>query len=297
MTKKAKKTTKAKAQATASEAPPSDQVPPVPSLSPGEYPLNVSQARHKVAILGTTPHRQQAPFDDPTWQIWGVGPSMHDMISNSSGVVRRFDRWLEVHNPDDWVKGHAATEHSKDVYLPWLRSIGPKAMILRAHAVLPDATVIDAERIIKTFGAESYGFIRGSIEWCIAIALLDYHIDQPGQLEAVGMWGVDYASSEERRTQKNGVRHWMDKCRTFGVSVHLPAGSDLNATPKAYPFYEETPLHRKSIFRLKELNSRIAEKTSTAEKFRKDLRAVEDELQQLSGALQDTQYWQANDWM
>lgn len=319
MTKKTKR--KSKAEALAGSPSSDNQVPPVlppgeilneiledtlskpvgtgpATLPPGEYPLNIETPLHKVAILGTTPHRQDAPFDDPTFdEIWGVGPAMHDMISNSSGVVRRFTRWLEVHNPDMWVEGSSADDHSKNVYLPFLRSIGPKAMILRPHPVLPDATVIDVERIIKVFGASSVGMIKGSIEWCIAIALLEYHVDQPGQLQSIGAWGVDYATTAERREQKDGLRHWMDKARTFGVSFLLPAGSDMNATPRPYPLNDESPLAQKAIYRTRELQSRMNEKSSTAAQLRNDLRAVEDEIQQLSGALQDVQYWQQNDWM
>lgn len=298
MTDKVKKTSKRKAKAI---SPPSDQQVPHGAaphgLPPGEYPINVQDAKIKVAILGTTPHRQQAPFDDPSWMIIGMGPAMHDMIANPAGIVRRFDWWLEVHNPDIWVNGHTANEHSKNVYLPWLRSIGPKALILKPHSVLPEATILPVERMIQTFGAESIGLIKGSPEWCIAFALLTYHIDRPGQLEAMGAFGVDYATEAERRAQKDGLRHWMDKCRTMGVSFHLPAGSDMNAVPRPYPMNEETPLARKAGYRLQELNSRLAERTSTADKLRKDLRAVEDEMAQLSGAIQDVQYWQSNDWM
>ena len=290
-----KKKAKPKIEQNASPPLPVDQAPPVapPAIPPGVYPIPIAAPKHKVAILGTTPHRTQAPFADKSWEIWGVGPAMHDMI----GTSHRFDRWLEVHNPDIWVTGETANEHTKNTYLPWLRSIGPKAMILKPHAVLPQATVIDIERLIRVFGGESIGLIKGSIEWCIAIALLTYHIDQPGQLAAVGAWGVDYATSEERRAQKDGMRHWMDKCRTFGVSFHLPGGSDMNAMPKPYPFNEESPLYRKGQYRQNELRSRMAERQSTADRLARDLRAVQDELQQLSGALQDCQYWQQNDWM
>ena len=51
----------------------------------------------KIAILGTTPSRMQAPIDDPSWEIWTIGPGGKD--------AHRWDRLFELHNTWPWDFG------------------------------------------------------------------------------------------------------------------------------------------------------------------------------------------------
>src|SRR5689334_15473635 len=54
--------------------------------------------RMKVAIVGFTDHRKEAPFGDPEWEIWGLNELYRYM------PVEQFTRWFELHDRSDFVK-------------------------------------------------------------------------------------------------------------------------------------------------------------------------------------------------
>ena len=45
----------------------------------------------KICIVGTTPSRGMAPFNDPSWEVWTIGPGGRDVPGH------RWDRLYEIH--------------------------------------------------------------------------------------------------------------------------------------------------------------------------------------------------------
>ena len=64
----------------------------------------------KIGILGSAPSFHQAPFSDPSWELWAC----------NIGTVPRWDRWFDLHDDAsvDTYPGHREflTSQSKPVY-------------------------------------------------------------------------------------------------------------------------------------------------------------------------------------
>src|SRR5215831_4146159 len=80
-------------------APPPQPVPPAEPV-----PL-------KVALIGTAPSsRMLAPYNDPSWKIWGCSPG-------NMKILPRADVWFEVHSNLLWPEHLSYGEP----YIAWLK--------------------------------------------------------------------------------------------------------------------------------------------------------------------------------
>ena len=131
----------------------------------------------KIAILGTTPSRGDAPLDDPDWEIWTIGPGGKDS--------HRWDRLFEVHGtwPEDF-KGYL-DDLSKVKPPQEVWTLDPIHEAIEAWGVLHDKTPARIKKDItgdwsghklypKRVILEKYGrrmWFSSSIAYCIALAI------------------------------------------------------------------------------------------------------------------------------
>ena len=171
----------------------------------------------KVAILGKTGSRKEAPFDDPSWTIWGVGTAYGriSLVTGETVPVGRWDAWFEV---------HALNPRTSRQHWAWL-SRHDKPVYTLGTAWFPSAVELPHRLLIERFGAY---FMRNSVCWAMAYAL---HLGA----KEIGLWGVDQRSPQEYVQEGHGVQHFIHLARALGVPVRLPDGCALLAAPAPYP--------------------------------------------------------------
>ena len=71
--------------------------------------------KDKVVILGFTTHRKLAPWDDESFEIWGI----NDLYVNED--IKRWDRWFQLHHPDHYEgsKGRETVPGMCEEYARW----------------------------------------------------------------------------------------------------------------------------------------------------------------------------------
>lgn len=177
----------------------------------------------KIAIIGTTPHRADAPYDDPAWahptgEIWGVGRWSPD--------VRRWDRWFEIHSM-------ASLKPEYDDHLKYLADSGKPVFVHAPTDKIPNGIIYPRDAIIGQFhGTE---FLDSTVAWMMAMAishLLTMPKDQP---RTIGIWGVDMATTDEYKNQRKGCKHFMHLAKMSGIEVLMPPLSDLLREKRPYP--------------------------------------------------------------
>lgn len=194
----------------------------------------------KIAILGTTPSRMEAPIEDPTWQIWTIGPGGKD--------VHRWDRLYETHTvwPEEFAEyldDLSRVEAPREV-----RSIVPMKTRMRhwaarwkhdeawlAEKITGDwATnvVIDRELL---FERHRRMWFSTSICYAIVDAI------EEGATH-IGCYGIDLESDEEHISQFIGCAHFLDLARLRGIELSFPAGCGLDRDLNPYPDRYETHL-------------------------------------------------------
>lgn len=187
----------------------------------------------KISILGKTQTRKDAPFDDPSWEIWGLG------TANRKGVISiypteevpigRWDKWIEVHGTqfhnDESTGPHL--EHWK-----WLQE-QTKPILTIGTMPVPAAVEMPKEEMLSRFGSF---FMRNSVCWGIAYAI---HL---GASE-IGLWGIEQAGVKEYHQERYGVQHFIQTAKENGIKVTMPETCALRREPPPYPDYA-TPAGR-----------------------------------------------------
>lgn len=190
----------------------------------------------KVAIIGTCPSSMNlAPFDDPSWEIWGLN-TLH------SFNLPRWDRWFDLH-PPEWTKGvqegrqwaWLTADHGKPVYMQ------------EAHQDVPNSRQFPLAEITSRFG----GYFTNTVSLMMAFAMLE------GAKE-IGLYGVDMAQTPEYASQRPSCEYFIGLARGMGITVHVPAESQLLKTAGIYGYDMSGEVMVKLRARQKELEEKVA---------------------------------------
>lgn len=210
----------------------------------------------KIAIVGTAPSsRASAPFPDPgcpfdsnEWQIWCIG-------MDPSKVTPGFHRWYEVHDPAWLLDKENNPDWTPDIirHVRWLEEMarkGADVRLMRPSPLVPSAkSFIDRDPILKKFGRH---FMTSSIAWMFAEAIMD-------NPDAIGLWGVDMALTEEYAMQRAGCMFFIDYCEKNNIPLIVPEQSDLFFGNPIYPDNCESAAYKKAMARRKEITFHLSQ--------------------------------------
>lgn len=223
----------------------------------------------KVALIGSCPSsRWLAPFNDPSWKIWACG-----IEDSESGIVTslpRIDDFFEFHANMLWPENRASDVRflewlDRQAFTLWMQD---QRFIRRARAFPLDAC-------IDRFGEF---FFTSSIPLMMAKAIMD------GAKE-IALFGVDLATSEERRAARPAVQHFILEADRSGIKVSAPIESDIMRPPPIYGYVEATPMGRKNAARKHEMREHM-------DGIRKELGELQRNLATLEGAYESEQYYE-----
>lgn len=224
----------------------------------------------KVAIVGSCPSsRWLAPFGDPSWKIWACG--IEDSAIGIVSSLGRIDDFFEFHGNMHWPENR----QNDFRYLDWLRC-QPFTVWMQDKSYLPHAKVFPKDACLERFGPY---FFTSSVPWMMAKAMLDGATD-------IALYGVDLATTEERRSARPAVQHFIWLAEQQGIRVSSPKESDILSPPPLYGYVESSPRGRKLAARTRELKDNIAAMETEA----RDLAA---NIERLKGALEDNEYHEA----
>lgn len=216
-----------------------------------------------IAILGTAPSsRMLAPFDSPDWEIWTCSPGNMELP--------RSDVHFELHSLDvNWIDIEL---DRKIQYFDWMKQ-RQKLYLAREYPGFPKGVRYPIEQQIEKY--DQY-FFTSSVALMMAEA-----IDQ--KPEKIGLWGVDMATDDEYLLQKSGCQFFIREARKAGITVFIPAESDLDEPPPVYGLCMESRMWRKLNARSHEIQVRL--QNLSAERLK-----ISTEEVHLKGALEDVNY-------
>lgn len=183
------------------------QSPPKPSIA----------KKKKIAIVGTAPQWQLAPFDDQDWEIWG--------IFGVAGANRRMTRLYELHDKSIIIP--MAKTHHSGCYWDIAKNMGKNYITKDYYDEAPDATRFDFNSKLEKYGP----YFASSAAWMIADA-----IDQ--EPEEIGIWGVNMAHTTEYAYQKPSCTYMLGFAKAKGIKITIPASSELLSIPFQYGIQE-----------------------------------------------------------
>jgi len=184
--------------------------------------------KRRVAIVGSAPHRMDAPYHDSKWEIWGINDQWRWMP--------RFDVLFELHHPDKF------TGDGKQQRQEWLKNHrGPQPIIMqREFEEIPKSLAYPIDEIRKLFrlNEDRDLYANNSISFVMAFAL--------GQLQAgdeIGLWGVDmstWLADGEYAHQRPSCEYFIGIAKGMGIGVTIATSSDLCTCRCLYAFGIET---------------------------------------------------------
>ena len=253
----------------------------------------------KICIVGTTPTRGLAPFDDTSWQVWTIGPGGRDVPGH------RWDRLFEVHGAGvnhTWEIGFGeylnflsqvkqpqqvvTIRPIKDMILDWgyQHKKTPEEVSKEITGPFESNMVLDKSKLEQKYGKM---WLSSTIAYALAQAI------EEGATE-IGIYGVDMEAGEEYVTQFAGARHFVDLAKFIGIDVTMPRWCGLLRDPAPYPDRFETYEAIWFQNRITMLSNIVAQKiseheTRKAELFRREgaIRVLADIAQNFEGKVRD----------
>lgn len=160
----------------------------------------------KVAVVGMGKTVPLAPWEDPSWELWGL--PWH------RGYAARMHRLFEMHDLAHWeAKAHKVYTPE---YLQLLRECSVPLYMQEAYAEVPNAKAYPYDSVIPIVG----DYFNSSLGYMVALAIAE------GAKE-IGIYGVDLVAPDEYGYQKPNMEYLIGVARGRGITVTIPGGSGL----------------------------------------------------------------------
>jgi regulator of replication initiation timing len=219
----------------------------------------------KIAMVGTAPSsRMLAPFNDPSWTIWGCSPG-------NMNALPRVNAWFELHSNLLWPE----YENYGRPYIEWLK-VQKFPVYMQDQSLVPNAAVFPMYDIVKEFGMS---FFTSSFAWMMALAM------KMGAAE-IALYGIDMASRDEYILQRPGFYFFRHMAQVRGIKVSAPHESDIMQDPPLYAYVDSTAFGRKIRARAQEVNGRIAQ-------MQPQHNQLGNNITYLQGAKEDIDYFES----
>lgn len=257
----------------------------------GETP----KPERRVGMVGYTSSRDEAPYDDPAWELWG----MNNLHLSAGFPTDKYARWYNLH---DLSKLDLPADKGGDpAHLAWLREEHPFPIFLMdpMEGVLetpdgepmpslaertgyPAAVTFPKLQILSQFPR----YFTNTVSWQIAHLMWEAMRDQSKLLMEIGLYGIDMAVGTEYSAQRPSVEYFLGLIQGAGVIVHLPETSDLLKAAELYGGEDQNSgMRAKVALRLKELREQGAN-------IEQQLLQGQEMLAQVRGAIDSFSYMQ-----
>lgn len=171
----------------------------------------------RVAVVGLAPTtHDDAPFDDPTWEKWGLPWDERSWPF--------LDRCFEIH-PLELLREKEAMRPT--YYEGRLRNLDVPLYMQEAYPDIPNAIEYPVNKVIQSLRMD---YFNSSIAYILALAIAE-------EVDKVGIWGVDMADLEgepgdpsyisEFSYQRPNMEYLIGFAKGKGIDLYIPPESPL----------------------------------------------------------------------
>ena len=224
--------------------------------------------RKKVAIVGYTPHRRMAPWQDHDWEIWTLN-DLYTQLQPTEIVQdptrhRHFQlhAWDEQHRPDPVRTDSPNMPYSIDAdhvrHLKEYVDRGVKVYLVEARPEVPGAIPFPRAELKAWLVKEGIypSYFTNAISWQIAYAIME-------GFEEIGVYGVDMMQAggkgSEYGFQRPSCEYYLGVAAGRGIKVIVPDQSDLLKSAFDYGIEADSAYRRKLMYELDNTLQAIAQ--------------------------------------
>lgn len=199
-----------------------------------------SERRTKVAILGFVKHFQQAPFNDPSFEIWGLNELYQ--------FIPRWDRWFEIHQRSLYENDrNRVSDHINK-----LKAMTCPVYMMQHWDDIPASVPYPLADVMQRWPnpcPAARPYLTNTITYELLLALLE-------GFQEIHLYGVDMSHSTEYGEQRPSCEYAIGIAQGMGVKVYLPTESELLKANFLYGY--EVDAEQVFTVRLKDKRTDIA---------------------------------------
>jgi hypothetical protein len=245
--------------------------------------------RKKIALVGYTMSRADAPWGDPAWDDIGCN-NLHIQIPEQWPQATG---WHNLHRWKDIVVDPAHVEWLQSTTVPVF--MFPEAIAAAAKDGYEFPTVVPFPylEIIDTFSGRLTGnrYFTNSIAWMIAfsiVRLVEAGVDDTSE---IALYGIDLAQQTEYVVERPCVEYWLAVAECSGIKVTVAPTADILKCAGLYGVDEGVAdLAVKLFGRRDELVKQLEERVAVHEELRSNMEVNRYHEHMIRGALENTNY-------
>lgn len=223
----------------------------------------------KLAIVGCAESKVLAPFQDESYEIWGM--------NNLYGYIPRWTRWFEIHplafNGKEYTRRGNPNFRGLSV-TKYLQSIG--AMKCQVYLqklfpeIMPNGILYPLKEILEMFPRR---YFTNSVSYMIALGIME-------KFDVIDIYGVDMAVDTEYFWQRASCEYFIGLAEGMGIKVYLPDTAHMLKAQFLYGFEED-----KESFASKTINGMLAGMEQRKANEMKKAEISNNAVQQYIGAI------------
>jgi len=209
--------------------------------------------KKRLAIVGFANSKTEAPYNDPTWEIWG--------LNDLHGIIPRWTRWFDIHTPEvidiDVQAGRAPPDKCG---IGGLSHLTCPVYMQQRNPKVPNSVQFPLDEVLKTFSnLTGKRYFTNSISYMLAFALYE-GIITGRQWDEIHIYGVDMAVGTEYEVQRASCEYWIGIAEGMGIKMYIPDSSDLNKTRFIYAYEPKRQMQWevKQLNQIKNIEERLA---------------------------------------
>lgn len=228
--------------------------------------------KKKVAICGTAPTINNAPFGDQDFDIWGVAHCAF------LAQVTRMDAIFEIHKKEVWMKDNAPFHRFPNATI-WMLDhddLHPKSV------KYPVKDILEKYSVNKGFPGKERYYMSSSLPYMIALAI------EKGY-EEIHLYGIHLLMEEEYFYQRPCLEYYAGIAVGKGIKLYSDPGADILCFGYVYGLQEKEAdeMIAKLKVRLDEFDARLA--ATNQELFGRS-EQLKASINQLQGAREQVLY-------
>ena len=179
----------------------------------------------KVALVGTAPGWEEAPWGNPAWDIWGLNDAYQLF-----GADRHCTRWFELHGDTPLTRARRPPDHFERI----------AAMNIPVYYLHGDPPAPQARRFpVEEAARVGRDYFACTTAYQIALTLLE-------DADEIAPYGMPFQGNREVVVERPCVSWWLGLAEGRGVRVTVPA-FELLYHPFRYALEDEH--ERRSVYR------------------------------------------------
>lgn len=178
--------------------------------------------RTKLALIGfEEANLRSAPYDDESYEVWGLNMGNRMGIMHDSVGRFRADRWFDVHpfEPQSALDMAWINQCPTPIYLPTVFGTNPNAL------AYPLREIEDYFREIHGIGP----YWASSFAYAVALAIFE-------GFETIGLFGINLHWGRERIVERGNLEFWIGLAIGVGIKIEMSPGCRLLTHPARYGF-------------------------------------------------------------